>query len=185
MADVLGLKNKGDTKMGEETIRFALTSNATKTNFVHHADERKYSLAAELKEKKKKKKKNADGRFHVQRENWKADEFPGIKFYNDENKWCPLCDGRTIEREGGYVGLLFFSLTYLWGTTKKLLEMAQDGIKVSTQDVRRILRPYFQGKFHAESGVANFDSFECQDGPMCYHCLEKAENALKARIGLN
>ena len=132
----------------------------------------------------KKKKKNTCRRLHVLKENWQAEEFPDIVFYNDENKWCPLCDGRTIDIERGYCELMFFSFECLWETTKELLEMARGEIKVRPQDVRGTLSSYFQGKFHANSGVVNFDSFERQRGHICYHCLVKAENHFKAKIGL-
>jgi hypothetical protein len=130
------------------------------------------------------KKKNTFRRLRVLKEDWQAEKFPDIEFYNDENKWCPLCDGRTIDIERGYCELMFFSFECLWETTKELLEMARGEIKVRPQDVRGTLSSYFQGKFHANSGVVNFDSFERQRGHICYHCLVKAENHFKAKIGL-
>ena len=123
-----------------------------------------------------------DGRVHVKREDWDPTKFPNIHFYRDENKWCPLCNGRTVERDGSFCHLLFFSFDYLWDKTKRLLKSARGEIEVKIEEVRDILRLYFQDKFHAESGVADFDSFQRQDDVICWHCLQKAKSELKAQI---
>jgi len=118
--------------------------------------------------------------FHVRRENWKANEFPGIKIFNEEKDWCPLCNGRTVVREGGYSRLLSFSHNFLWNETKELLESTRGGIKVETEDFRDILLSYFQRNLHGGSccvtGITDFNSFQRKDGHICYHCLQNAKN---------
>jgi len=139
------------------------------------------------KRKRTKKKKNTFRRSHVSKENWKHLGYPDIEneFYNVENRWCPLCNGRTIDEAEGFCGLIFFSSVDLWLKTKELLKIARDGIEVRKQDVHVFLSSYFKdNKFHAASGVADFDSFRCQRGEICYHCLVKAENHFKTELGL-
>ena len=190
-ARLLGLEGrtkKGKkTKMNKSTILSAMNQDDT-GNFLPNRGGT-FSLAVELKEKgkktkttttKKKKKKNSVKTFHVQRENWKANEFPGIKIFNEEKDWCPLCNGRTVVRERSYSRLLSFSHTFLWNETKELLESTRGGIKVETEAFRDILLSYFQRNLHEGSccvtGVTDFNSFQRKDGHICYHCLQNAKN---------
>ena len=118
----------------------------------------------------------------MQKNNWEAEagKFPGIKFF--ENKWCPLCNGRTVVRDGSYSYLLFFSHDYLWNQTKRLQESARGGNEVTIEAFRVILRSYFERKLHKESCVTDFKSFQRVDGHICYDCLIAAENYFKVEI---
>ena len=183
-------KNGKKTEMDCSTIRNAMKSD--NANFVRNEDAGTYSPAKELKKKKetKKKEKAKNGRFHVKREDWDDKEFPGMHFHKDENKWCPLCNGRTVDRDGSFCHLLFFSLDYLSGLTEELLERARGEVKM--EDVRDSLHLYFRDKkFHVESGFKNFDfeNFDAfpthvqrHDGIICYKCLNEAKSKLKIQI---
>tara|TARA_B100001175_G_C19030238_1_gene412236 strand:- start:179 stop:433 length:255 start_codon:yes stop_codon:yes gene_type:complete len=81
--------------------------------------------------------------------------------------------------------LLFFSLDYLSALTEELLERARGEVKM--EDVRDSLHLYFQDKkFHVESGVENFDSFQRNvrrhDDIICHECVSEAESELKDQI---
>ena len=131
----------------------------------------------------------------MKREEWDSTKFPDIQFYGkDKDRWCPLCDGRTVERDGSYCCLLFFSHDYFWNRTEDLLEArtrvemkvkaeAED-VSIKAKKVYDILRPYYKKNLQSgfESSVPDFDSFEYQNGKICYHCLQQAKSELKAQI---
>ncbi|CAL6315691.1 unnamed protein product [Bathycoccus prasinos] len=177
-------KNGKKTKMAYSTIWSAMERD--KTNFLRNEDGGTYFLADKLEKKKEtKEKKETRGRFNVNRAEWDDTKFPGMHFHKDENKWCPLCNGRTVDRDGSFCHLLFFSLDYLWALTEELLERARGEVKM--EDVRDSLHIYFQDKkFHVESGVENFDSFRRHvrhhDGIICHKCLNEAKSELKDQI---
>ena len=176
-------KNGKKTKMAHSTIWHAMERD--ETNFLRNED-RTYFLADKLEKKKEtKEKKETRGRFNVNRADWDDTKFPGMHFHKDENKWCPLCNGRTVDRDGSFCHLLFFSLDYLSALTEELLERARGEVKM--EDVRDSLHLYFQDKkFHVESGVENFDSFRRHvrghDGIICHKCLNEAKSELKDQI---
>ena len=175
-------KNGKKTKMDRSTIRMAMKSDNNTNYFLVNEDGVTYSLAKELKKKTEtKKKKETRGRFHVQKNNWEAEagKFPGIKFF--ENKWCPLCNGRTVVRDGSYSYLLFFSHDYLWNQTKRLQESARGGNEVTIEAFRVILRSYFREKLHEESCVTDFKSFQRVDGHICYDCLISCRELFQGR----
>ncbi|CAL6289244.1 unnamed protein product [Bathycoccus prasinos] len=177
-------KNGKKTKMDRHTISKAMERD--EINFKRNEDGT-YSLANKLEKKKEtKKKKETRERFHVQKNNWDAEagKFPGIKFF-DEKEWCPLCNGRTVVRDGSDSYLLFFSHDYLWNQTKRLQESARGGNEVTIEAFRVILRSYFERKLHKESCVTDFKSFQRVDGHICYDCLIAAENYFKVEIEQN
>ena len=176
-------KNGKKTKMDRSTIRKAMERD--EINFKRNRDGT-YSLADKLEKKKETKKKETRERFHVQKNNWEAEagKFPGIKFF-DEKEWCPLCNGRTVVRDGSDSYLLFFSHDYLWNQTKRLQESARGGNEVTIEAFRVILRSYFERKLHKESCVTDFKSFQRVDGHLCYDCLIAAENYFKVEIEQN
>jgi len=179
-------KNVKKTKMGGNSIRMAMKSDNNTNYFLVNEDAGTYFLANKLEKKKEtKKKKETRGRFHVQKNNWEAEagKFPGIKFFKKE--WCPLCNGRTVVRDGSYSYLLFFSHDYLWNQTKRLQESARGGNEVTIEAFRDILRSYFERKLHKESCVTDFKSFQRVDGHICYDCLIDAENYFKVEIEQN
>jgi hypothetical protein len=61
-----------------------------------------YSLAKKLEKKKETKKKEKEERkseprvVHVKRGEWDLTKFKDVLFYGNKNKWCPLCNGRTV-----------------------------------------------------------------------------------------
>jgi len=177
-------KNGEKTNMDRKTIRTAMERD--EINFKRNEDGT-YSPADKLEKKKEtKKKKETRERFHVQKNNWEAEagKFPGIKFF-DEKEWCPLCNGRTVVRDGSDSYLLFFSHDYLWNQTKRLQESARGGNEVTIEAFRVILRSYFERKLHKESCVTDFKSFQRVDGHICYDCLIAAENYFKVEIEQN
>ncbi|CAL6393729.1 unnamed protein product [Bathycoccus prasinos] len=177
-------KNGKEKGMGSNTIRTAMERD--EINFKRNEDGT-YSLANKLEKKKEtKKKKETRERFHVQKNNWEAEagKFPGIKFF-DEKEWCPLCNGRTVVRDGSDSYLLFFSHDYLWNQTKRLQESARGGNEVTIEAFRVILRSYFENKLHEESCVTDFTSFQRVDGHICYDCLIDAEKYFKVEIEQN
>ena len=104
-----------------------------------------------------------------------------MHFHKDENKWCPLCNGRTVDSDGSFSHLLFFSLDYLWASTEKLLERARGEVKM--EDVHDYLQYYLQDKeFHAESDFENFDSLQRHDDIICHECLIEAKSEIKDQI---
>ncbi|CAL6387703.1 unnamed protein product [Bathycoccus prasinos] len=177
-------KNGKEKGMGSNTIRTAMERD--EINFKRNEDGT-YSPADKLEKKKEtKKKKETRERFHVQKNKWEAEagKFPGIKFF-DEKEWCPLCNGRTVVRDGSDSYLLFFSHDYLWNQTKRLQESARGGNEVTIEAFRDILRSYFERKLHEESCVTDFKSFQRVDGHICYDCLIDAEKYFKVEIEQN
>jgi len=118
---------------------------------------------------------------HVKKDEWDAFPFQSIGFYGNENKWCPLCDGRTVVRGGGsYV--MFFSNEYLVSKTKEILiERFENSREINIQQVNKVLGYYFEEKLKTgpNPGIKNFNTVCRQREEVCYHCWKKLCEWLK------
>ena len=177
MADELGLR--GNKKMSENTITSAI-SRSTTTNFLHHEGEGKYSVADELKKKKKTKKeaKSDHPVVHVKRGEWDLKKFEDVGFYGNENKWCPLCDGRTVVNVS-YV--MFYSHEFLVTRTKEVL-IERYGNEIKREQVNKVLDYYFEEKLKTgpRRDIKNFDTVCRESEEVCWHCWTKLREWLKS-----
>jgi len=177
MADELGLR--GNKKMSENTITSAI-SRSTTTNFLHHEGEGKYSVADELKKKKKTKKeaKSDHPVVPVKRGEWDLKKFEDVGFYGNENKWCPLCDGRTVVNVS-YV--MFYSHEFLMTRTKEVL-IERYGNEIKREQVNKVLDYYFEEKLKTgpRRDIKNFDTVCRESEEVCWHCWTKLREWLKS-----
>ena len=177
MADELGLR--GNKKMSENTITSAI-SRSTTTNFLHHEGEGKYSVADELKKKKETKKeaKSDHPVVHVKRGEWDLKKFEDVGFYGNENKWCPLCDGRTVVNVS-YV--MFYSHEFLVTRTKEVL-IERYGNEIKREQVNKVLDYYFEEKLKTgpRRDIKNFDTVCRESEEVCWHCWTKLREWLKS-----
>ena len=157
-----------------------------KTNFVRNEDAG-YVLSGEGIEKKKetKKKKEKEERkseprvVHVKRGEWGLMKFEDVLFYGNENKWCPLCDGRTVVNR---TFVMFYSHWILESMAEEvLIEHYGNEIKIKTERVKKALDYYFEEKLKTNPGsdIKSFDDVCRQSEELCHHCWTKLEKWLK------
>jgi len=186
----LGLEGKTKkgkkTEMDRSTIRMAMKSDNNTNYFLVNEDGVTYSLAKELKKKTEtKKKKEKEERkseprvVHVKRGEWGLMKFEDVLFYGNENKWCPLCDGRTVVNR---TFVMFYSHWILESMAEEvLIEHYGNEIKIKTERVKKALDYYFEEKLKTNpgSGIKSFDDVCRQSEELCHHCWTKLEKWLK------
>ena len=177
-------KNGKKTKMDRFTIRIAMKRD--ETNFLRKRD-RTYSLADKLEKKKETKKKKREGGeqkseprvVHVKRGEWGLMKFEDVLFYGNKNKWCPLCDGRTVVNR---TFVMFYSHWILETMAEEvLIEHYGNEIKIKTERVKKALDYYFEEKLKTNPGsdIKSFDDVCRQSEELCHHCWTKLEKWLK------
>jgi len=176
-------KNGKKTKMDYYTIRNAM--EADKTNFLRNEDGGTYSLARELKKKKETKKKEKEERkseprvVHVKRGEWDSTKFEDVLFYGNKDKWCPLCDGRTVVNR---TFVMFYSHWILEDMAEEVvIEHYGNEIKIKTERIKKALDYYFEKKLETSprSDIKSFDDVCRQHEELCHHCWTKLEKWLK------
>ena len=186
----LGLEGKTKkgkkTEMDRSTIRMAMKSDNNTNYFLVNEDGVTYSLAKELKKKTEtKKKKEKEERkseprvVHVKRGEWGLMKFEDVLFYGNENKWCPLCDGRTVVNR---TFVMFYSHWILESMAEEvLIEHYGNEIKIKTERVKKALDYYFEEKLKTNPGpdIKSFDDVCRQSEELCHHCWTKLEKWLK------
>jgi len=118
---------------------------------------------------------------HVKKDEWDAFPFLPIGFYGNENKWCPLCDGRTVVR-GGSSFVMFYSNEYLVTKTKEvLIERFGNRKEINIRQVNKVLGYYFEEKLKTgpNPGIKNFNTVCRQREEVCFHCWTKLCEWLK------
>ncbi len=183
----LGLEGK--TKTGKKTVMDRSTIWAAmerdKTNFVRDEDAGTYSPAKELEKKETKKKKEKEERkseprvVHVKRGEWGLMKFEDVLFYGNENKWCPLCDGRTVVNR---TFVMFYSHWILVDMAEEVvIEHYGNEKKIKTERVKKALDYYFEEKLKTNPGpdIKSFDDVCRQSEELCHHCWTKLEKWLK------
>ena len=176
-------KNGKKTKMDRSTIRMAMKRD--ETNFLRKRD-RTYSLADKLEKKKetmtkkeKDKQKSEPRVVHVKRGEWGLMKFEDVLFYGNKNKWCPLCDGRTVVNR---TFVMFYSHWILETMAEEvLIEHYGNEIKIKTERVKKALDYYFEEKLKTNPGsdIKSFDDVCRQSEELCHHCWTKLEKWLK------
>ena len=179
-------KNGKKTEMDRSTIRMAMKSDNNTNYFLVNEDGVTYSLAKELKKKTEtKKKKEKEERkseprvVHVKRGEWGLMKFEDVLFYGNENKWCPLCDGRTVVNR---TFVMFYSHWILESMAEEvLIEHYGNEIKIKTERVKKALDYYFEEKLKTNPGpdIKSFDDVCRQSEELCHHCWTKLEKWLK------
>ncbi|CAL6428338.1 unnamed protein product [Bathycoccus prasinos] len=176
-------KNGKKTEMDRSTIGSAMERD--KTNFVRNEDGVTYFLANKLEKKETKKKKEKEERkseprvVHVKRGEWGLMKFEDVLFYGNENKWCPLCDGRTVVNR---TFVMFYSHWILESMAEEvLIEHYGNEIKIKTERVKKALDYYFEEKLKTNPGpdIKSFDDVCRQSEELCHHCWTKLEKWLK------
>ena len=176
-------KNGKKKKMDYYTIRNAM--EADKTNFLRNEDGGTYSLARELKKKKETKKKEKEERkseprvVHVKRGEWDSTKFEDVLFYGNKDKWCPLCDGRTVVNR---TFVMFYSHWILEDMAEEVvIEHYGNEIKIKTERIKKALDYYFEKKLETSprSDIKSFDDVCRQHEELCHHCWTKLEKWLK------
>ena len=177
-------KNGKKTEMDRSTIRMAMKSDNNTNYFLVNEDGVTYSLAKELKKKTKKKKEKEERKseprvVHVKRGEWGLMKFEDVLFYGNKNKWCPLCDGRTVVNR---TFVMFYSHWILETMAEEvLIEHYGNEIKIKTERVKKALDYYFEEKLKTNPGsdIKSFDDVCRQSEELCHHCWTKLEKWLK------
>ena len=175
-------KNGEKTKMDRSTISKAMERD--KINFKRNEDGT-YSLANKLEKKKETKKKEKEERkseprvVHVKRGEWDLTKFKDVLFYGNKNKWCPLCNGRTVVNR---TFVMFYSHWLLPTMAEEvLIEHYGNEKKIKTERIKKGLDYYFEKKLktNPRSDIKSFDDVCRQGEELCHHCWTKLEKWLK------
>ena len=116
---------------------------------------------------------------HVKRGEWGLMKFEDVLFYGNENKWCPLCDGRTVVNR---TFVMFYSHWILVDMAEEVvIEHYGNEIKIKTERVKKALDYYFEEKLKTNPGpdIKSFDDVCRQSEELCHHCWTKLEKWLK------
>jgi hypothetical protein len=175
-------KNGEKTKMDRSTISKAMERD--KINFKRNEDGT-YSLANKLEKKKETKKKEKEERkseprvVRVKRGEWDLTKFKDVLFYGNKNKWCPLCNGRTVVNR---TFVMFYSHWLLPTMAEEvLIEHYGNEKKIKTERIKKGLDYYFEKKLktNPRSDIKSFDDVCRQGEELCHHCWTKLEKWLK------
>ena len=132
-----------------------------------------------MTKKEKDKQKSEPRVVHVKRGEWGLMKFEDVLFYGNENKWCPLCDGRTVVNR---TFVMFYSHWILETMAEEvLIEHYGNEIKIKTERVKKALDYYFEEKLKTNPGsdIKSFDDVCRQSEELCHHCWTKLEKWLK------
>jgi len=148
-------KNGEKTKMDRSTIASAMERD--KINFKRNEDAGTYSLANKLEKKKETKKKEKEERkseprvVHVREGEWDLTKFEDALFYGNKNKWCPLCNGRTVVNR---TFVMFYSHWLLPTMAEEvLIEHYGNEKKIKTERIKKGLDYYFEKKLENKSEI--------------------------------
>jgi len=145
------------------------------------AYDQKYHQKEEVKARRQERKEEikAPRVVHVKRGEWGLMKFEDVLFYGNENKWCPLCDGRTVVNR---TFVMFYSHWILESMAEEvLIEHYGNEIKIKTERVKKALDYYFEEKLKTNPGpdIKSFDDVCRQSEELCHHCWTKLEKWLK------
>ena len=171
--------------MGVSAIQGALKSDNNTKYFLVDEDAGTFFLADKLEKKEKTTEKEKEERkseprvVHVKRGEWDLTKFEDVLFYGNKNKWCPLCDGRTVVNR---TFVMFYSHWILETMAEEvLIEQYGNEIKIKTERIKKALDYYFEKKLETSprSDIKSFDDVCRQGEELCHHCWTKLEKWLK------
>ena len=116
---------------------------------------------------------------HVKSGEWDLTKFEDVLFYGNKNKWCPLCNGRTVVNR---TFVMFYSHWLLPTMAEEvLIEHYGNEKKIKTERIKKGLDYYFEKKLktNPRSDIKSFDDVCRQGEELCHHCWTKLEKWLK------